>query len=76
MLKYKVELQAIVTATVWVECSDEKEAQSIAETAWRPMCDTSGNAGIDPTVEAIYDYEVDRHTASTWAVGDAEQVQC
>lgn len=72
MPKYKVELQAIVTATVWVACSDEKEAQSIAETAWRPTLD---GAGIDPTVEAIYDYEVDRHTASTWAFGDAEQVE-
>lgn len=67
MPKYKVELQAIVTATVWVAYSDETEAKSIAESAWRPMCDTSGNAGIDPTVEAIYDYEVDRHTASTQA---------
>ena len=73
MTKYKVELQAIVTATVWVECSDEKEAQSIAEIAWRPTLD---GAGIDPTIEAIYDYEVDRHTASTWAVGVGEQGQC
>lgn len=67
MLKYKVELQAIVTATVWVECSDETEAKSIAENAWRPMCDTSGSAGLDPTIEAIYDYEVERHTATTYA---------
>ena len=77
MPKYKVELQAIITATVYVECSDETEAKSIAESAWRPMCDTSGNAGIDPTIEAIYDYEVDRHTASTctqaFSVG---RVQC
>lgn len=73
MPKYKVELQAIVTATVYVECSDETEAQSIAENAWRPMCDTSGNAGIDPTIEAIYDYEVDRDTAATY-VFSTEQV--
>ena len=25
------ELQAVVTATMWVECSDETEAQSIVE---------------------------------------------
>ena len=67
MPKYKVKLQAIVTATVYVACSDETEAKSIAECAWQPLCDTSGNAGIDPTIEAIYDYEVDRHAASTWA---------
>lgn len=72
MPKYKVELQFIVTATVWVECSDKTEAQSIAETAWRPTLD---DAGIDPTIEAIYGYEVDRHTASTWAFGDVEQVE-
>ena len=74
MPKYEVELQALVTATVYVECSDETEAKSIAASAWQPMCDTSGNAGIDPTVEAIYDYEVDRETAFTWAF-DVEQVQ-
>ena len=72
MPKYKVELQAIVMATVWVECSDKTEAQSIAETAWRPMLD---DAGIDPTIESIYGYEVDIHTASTWAFGDVEQVE-
>lgn len=72
MPKFKVELQAVVTATVWVECSDEHEAKSIAENAWRPMCDTSGNAGIDPTVEAIYDYEVDRHTEATYPISVEE----
>ena len=73
MPKYKVELQAVVTATVWVECSDVNEARSIAESAWRPMCDTSGNAGIDPTVEAIYDYEVMDETAATYPMS-VEQV--
>ena len=72
MPKYKVKLQAIVTATVWVECSDKTEAQSIVETAWRP---TLNGAGIDPTVEAIYGYEVDTYTASTWAFGDVEHVE-
>lgn len=32
-MKYKVQVQAVVTATVWVECSDEHEAKSIAESA-------------------------------------------
>lgn len=62
MPKYKVELQAVVTATIWVECSDETEAISIAENAWRPACDTSGDAGINPTIEAIRDYRVSKYT--------------
>lgn len=62
MPKYKVELQAIVTATVWVECSDETEAQSIAENAWQPRLD---RACIDPTIEAIYDYDVDTYAWRT-----------
>lgn len=61
MPKYKVELQAIVTATVYVACSDETEAKSIAESAWKP---TLNGAGIDPTVEAIYGYEVMDKTAT------------
>ena len=73
MPKYKVELRASVTATVYVKCSEESEAESIAEHAWRPTCDTGGNAGIDPTIEAIYDYEVDRHAESTQAFS-VEQV--
>ena len=71
MPKYKVELQAIVTATVWVECSDEKEAQSIAEIAWRPTLD---GAGIDPTIEAIYDYDVPTSAGNAYSFGDVEQV--
>lgn len=55
-MKYKVQLQAVVTANVWVECSDEHEAVSIAENAWKPCLD---GAGIDDTIEAIYDYRVD-----------------
>ena len=74
MRKYKVELQAIVTATVCVDCSDETEAKSIAESAWRPICDTSG-AGIDPTVKAIYDYKVDSHTEAAYPIG-VKEVQC
>lgn len=58
MPKYKVELRATVTATVWVECSDETEAQSIAQNAWHPTLST---AGIDPTVEVVYDYDVPMH---------------
>lgn len=74
MPKYKVKLQAIVTATVWVECSDKTEAQSIVETAWRP---TLNGAGIDPTVEAIYDYEVPTHAGAggAYRFGDVEQVE-
>ena len=75
MRKYKVELQAIVTATVYVDCSDETEAKSIAASAWRPICDTSGNAGIDPTVKAIYDYKVDSHTEAAYPIS-VEEVQC
>ena len=71
MPKYKVKLQAIAEATVWVECSDKTEAQSIVETAWRP---TLNGAGIDPTVEAIYDYEVPTHAGGAYRVGDVEQV--
>lgn len=63
MPKYKVELQAIATATVWVECSDEAEAKSIAETAWKPTLD---GAGIDPTVHAIYKYEVPVHAENAY----------
>lgn len=55
MSKYKVKLQAVCTATVWVDCSDETEAKSIAENAWRPVLDT---AGIDPTIEAVYDHNI------------------
>lgn len=73
MPKFKVKLQAIVTATVWVACSDEAEAKSIAENAWRPRCDMSDNAGIDPTICAIYDYDVDSHTKATYSVS-VEQV--
>lgn len=72
MPKYKVKLQAIVTATVWVECSDKTEAQSIVEAAWRP---TLNGAGIDPTVEAIYDYEVLTHAGDAYRVGDVEQAE-
>ena len=72
MPKYKVKLQAIVTATVWVECSDKTEAQSIVETAWRP---TLNGAGIDPTVEAIYDYEVLTHAGDAYRFGDVVQVE-
>ena len=72
MPKYKVGLQAIVTATVWVECSDKTEAQSIVETACRP---TLNGAGIDPTVEAIYDYEVLTHARGAYRVGAVEQVE-
>lgn len=71
MPKYKVELQAIVTATVWVECSDKTEAQSIAENAWKP---TLNGAGIDPTIEAIYDYDVPTHAGEAYTFGDVEQV--
>ena len=74
MTKYKVELQAVTTATVYVDCSDETEAKSIAESAWRPIY-TSGNAGIDPTVNAIYDYKVDSHTKAAYPIG-VEEVQC
>lgn len=70
MPKYKVELQAIVTATFWVACSDETEAKSIAENAWKP---TLVGAGIDPTICAIYDYDVDSHTKATYSVS-VEQV--
>ena len=72
MPKYKVKLRAIVTATVWVECSDKTEAQSIVETAWRPTLD---DAGIDPTVEAIYDYEVPTHAGDAYRFGDVEHVE-
>ena len=76
MRKYKVELQAIVTATVYVDCSDETEAKSIAESAWRPICGTAlDNAGIDPTVKAIYDYKVDSHTEAAYPIS-VEEVQC
>ena len=72
MPKYKVELQAIVTATVWVECSDENEAQSIAENAWTPRLDGSC---IDPTILAIYDYDVPTHAGNAYLFGDVEQVE-
>ena len=72
MPKYKVELQAVVTATVWVECSDKTEAQSIVETAWRP---TLNGAGIDPTVEAMYEYEVPTHAGDAYPFGDVEHVE-
>lgn len=64
MTKYKVELRAIVAATVWVECSDEKEAQNIAENAWRT---TLNGAGIDPTIEAIYDYGASTHAGNAYS---------
>lgn len=64
MSKFKVELQAIVIATVWVECSDKTEAQSIAENAWRT---TLNGAGIDPTIEAIYDYGESTHTGNAYS---------
>ena len=72
MPKYKVKLQAIVTAIVYVACSDETEAQSIAENAWRP---TLSGAGIDPTIEAIYDYDVSTHAGDAYRFGDVEQVR-
>ena len=75
MTKYKVELQAVTTATVYVDCSDETEAKSIAASAWRPICGTAlDNAGIDPTVKAIYDYKVDSPEAA-YPIG-VEEVQC
>ena len=69
-MKYKVQLQAIVTATVWVECSDEHEAKSIAESAWTPRLD---GACIDPTVEAVYNYDVNTYAGDTYAF-DVEQL--
>ena len=70
MPKYKIELQTIVTATLWVECSDETEAQSIAESAWKPTLD---GAGIDPTIHAIYDYDVPTYAGNTYTFGDVEE---
>lgn len=69
-MKYKVQLQAVVTATVWVECSDEYAAKSIAESAWTPRLD---GACIDPTVGAIYDYDVAAYAGDTYTF-DVEQV--
>ena len=63
MQKYKVQLQAVVTATVWVECSDEHDAKNIAESAWTPRLD---GACIDPTIEAVYDYDVDTYAGRTY----------
>lgn len=71
MQKFKVQLQAVVTATVWVEGSDEHEAKSIAESAWTPRLD---GACIDLTVEAVYDYDVDTYAGNTYTFGDVEQV--
>ena len=64
-MKYKVRLQAVVTATVWVECSDEHEAKSIAESVWTPRLD---GACIDPTVEAVYNYDVNTYADDTCTV--------
>lgn len=73
-MKYKVKLEATVTATVWVKCSDLTEAQSIAENAWKPVITSDGGyAGIDPSVEAVYDWNVDLHSENTRSV-DVEQV--
>ena len=69
-MKYKVQLQAVVTATVWVECSDEHEAKSIAESAWTPRLD---GACIDSTVEAVYNYDVDIYAGDTYTF-DMEQL--
>ena len=69
-MKYKVRLEVTVNATVWVECSDEHEARSIAESAWTPRLD---GACIDPTVEAIYDYVVNAYADDTYTVS-VEQV--
>lgn len=65
-MKYKVQLQATVNALVYVECSDETEAQSIAENAWQPRLD---NDCIDPSVEAIYTYVVDIYADDTYTLG-------
>lgn len=54
-MKYKVQLQAVVNATVWVECKDEHEAKSIAQRAWIPRL---SSACIDRTVDEIYNYDV------------------
>jgi len=69
-MKYKVGLQAVVTATVYVECSDETEAKSIAESAWTPRLD---GACIDQTVEAIYNYDVNAYADDIYTV-NTEQV--
>lgn len=69
-MKYKVQLQSVVTATVWVECSDECEAKSIAESAWTPRLD---GACIDPSMEAVYNYDVDTYAYDTYTVS-VEQV--
>ena len=64
MPNYEIKLQAIVTATVFVEgCSGETEAKSIAEKAWSPHLD---GAGIDPTIHAIYDYDVPTHASEAY----------
>lgn len=67
MPKFKVELQAVVTATVYVECPDEHEAKSIAENAWQPRLD---GACIDPTAGAVYSSDV-----NTYAAVDAVSVE-
>lgn len=69
-MKYKAQLQAVVTATVWVECSDEHEAKSIAESAWIPRLD---GACIDPTVEAVYNYDVDTYAGDVYTL-DVKQM--
>lgn len=69
-MNYKVQLQAVVNATVWVECSDEQEAKSISERAWIPRL---SSACIDRTVDEIYNYDVGTY-ADNAKVVNVEQV--
>lgn len=69
-MKYKVQLQAVVNAAVWVECKYEREAKSIAQRAWTPRL---SSACIDRTVDEIYNYDVGTYADNTLVV-DVEQV--
>ena len=69
-MKYKVQLQAVVNATLWIECEDEYEAKSIAQRAWTPRL---SSACIDRTVDEIYNYDVGTYADNTLVI-DVEQV--
>lgn len=69
MPKFKVSLQAIVKAAVFVECDTLEEAKTIAENAWNP---TLYNAGIDPSQPKIYSYDVDTHAGKAYATDTKE----
>lgn len=56
MAQFKIELQAIATAILYIEADTLQEAKDIATQAWRPRMESDN---VDMTLDKVIDYDVD-----------------